>query len=131
MTLDEVLKQRPKLQLEVVKSLKKMGIHLLAMDAIERVVKENKPNVRCEPNPLNKVGDYNEGNNSNTTLQAEFNEVQNLAILDSGVGVALITVQVQEAWGKPALRRTQMKLQLAEGFMERLLGLLENVVVTS
>ena len=87
--------------------------------------------MRCELVPLNKVGDYSEGNNSNTTLPIEYNDVQSLAILDSGAGVALITVQVWEAWGKPALRKTRMKLQLADGFMERLLGLLEKVVVTS
>ena len=51
----------------------------------------------CETIPLNKVGDYNEGNNSNTTLLVEFNEVQNLAILDSGERVALITMQDWEA----------------------------------
>ena len=87
-----------------------MGIHLPSVDAIEKVVKEAKPNVRCEPVPLNKVGDYSEGNNSNTTLPPEYNEVQSLAILNSGAGVALIIVQVWEAWGKPTLRKTQMKL---------------------
>ena len=131
MTLAEVLKRRPKLWLEVVKSLKKMGIHLPLADAIKKVVKETKPNVRCEPVPLNKVGDYSEGNNSNTTLPVEYNDIQSLAILDSGAGVALITIQVWEAWGKRALRKTQIKLQLADGFMERPLGLLEKVVVTS
>ena len=50
--------------------------------------------MRCEPIPLNKVGDYNEGNDSDTTLPIEFNEVQSLAILDSGAGVALITIQI-------------------------------------
>ena len=39
MTLAEVLKRRPKLWLEVVKSLKKMGIHLPSADAIKKVVK--------------------------------------------------------------------------------------------
>ena len=87
-----------------------MGIHLPSTDAIQKVVKQTKPNVRCELVPLNKVGDYNEGNNGNTILPIEYNEVQSLAILNSGVGVALITMQVWEAWGKPALRKTQMKL---------------------
>ena len=108
-----------------------MGIHLPSTDAIKKVVKEAKPNVRCEPVPLNKVGDYSEGNDNNTTLSVEYNDVQSLAILDNGVGVALITIQVWEAWGKPALRKTWMKLQLVDGFMERPLGLLEKIVVTS
>ena len=95
MTLAEVLKERPKLWLEVVKSLKKMGIHLPSVvDAIKKVVKETNPNKRCEPIPLNKVGDYNEGNDSNTTLPMEYNNVQSLAILDNGARVALITIQV-------------------------------------
>ena len=52
MTLAEVLEKRPQLWLEVVKSLKKMGIHLPLADAIKRVVRETKPAVRCEPIPL-------------------------------------------------------------------------------
>ena len=87
-----------------------MGIHLLAIGTIKKVLKETKPNVRGEPVPLNKVGDYSEGKNSNTTLPVEYNDIQILAILDSGAGVALKTVQIWEAWGKPALRKTQMKL---------------------
>ena len=53
-----------------------------------------------------------------------------MAILDSGARVALITVQVSEAWGKPALRKTHIKLQLVDGFIEKPLCLLEKVVVT-
>ena len=87
--------------------------------------------MRCEPVSLNKVGDYSEEIDSNTTLLVEYNGIQSLAILDSGARVALITVQVWQAWEKPALRKTRMKLQAANGFMERSLGLLEKFVVTS
>ena len=76
-----VLKRRPKLWLEVVTSLKKMGIHLPLVDAIERVVRDSKPNIWCEQIPLNKVGDYSEGNDSNTTLLIEYNEVASLVLL--------------------------------------------------
>ena len=77
LTLAEVLKRIPKLWLEVVKSLKKMGIHLpLVANAIKKVVKEAKPNMRCEPVPLNKVGYYSEGNDSNTTLLVEYNDIR-------------------------------------------------------
>ena len=65
-----------------------------SIDAIEKVVRETKPAVRCELVSLNKVGDYSKGNDSNTTFPIDFNKVQGLAILDSGAGVALITVQV-------------------------------------
>ena len=59
---------------------------------------------------LNKVGNYCEGGNDNTTLPLEFNEVKSVAILDSGARVAIATKQVWESWGKTALRRTRMKL---------------------
>lgn len=87
--------------------------------------------VKCETVPINKGGDYCEGEDGNTTLPVEFNEVKSLAILDSGAGVAIATKGVWESWGKPALRKTRMKLQLADGFIESPIGLLEKVVVTS
>ena len=70
-----------------------MGIHLPFTDAIKFFFKETKPNVRCELASLNKVGDYNEGNDSNTTLPIEYNDIKSLAILDSGERVALITMK--------------------------------------
>ena len=71
-----------------------MSIRLPLANAIERVIKETKTNITCELISCNKVGNSSEGNDSNTTLPVEYNEVQNLAILDSGVGLALITMQV-------------------------------------
>ena len=41
-----------------------------------------------------------------------------------------MTIQIWKARKKPTLRKTQMKLQFANGFMERPIGLLEKVVVT-
>ena len=87
--------------------------------------------MKCEPVPLKKVGDYCEGDDGNTTLPVEFNEVKSLAILDSGAGVAIATKQVWEAWGKSTLRKTTMKLQLADGYIETPVGMLEKVIVTS
>ena len=66
--------------------------------------------MKCEPVPINKVGDYCEGEDSNTTLPIELNEVQSLAILDSGAGVAIATKELWDSWGNPALRKTRMKL---------------------
>ena len=54
-----------------------------------------------------------------------------LAILDSGAGVAIATKKRWESWGRPALRKTRMKLQLADGHIERPIGLLEGIIVTS
>ena len=57
--------------------------------------------------------------------------MQSLAILDSGAGVAIATKELWDSWGNLALRKTRMKLQLADGFIESPIGLLEKVVVTS
>ena len=88
-----------------------MGIELpLIQEFRGTTVVEPTKKVKCEPVPLNKVGDYCEGDDGNTTLPVEFNGVKSLAILDSGAGVAIATKQVWESWGKLALRKTRMKL---------------------
>lgn len=61
----------------------------------------------------------------------KFNEVTSLVILDSGAGVAIATKQIRVSWGQPALRKTRMEIQLADGYVERPMGLLEKVVVSS
>ena len=45
--------------------------------------------------------------------------------------MAIATKEVWDSWGKLALRKTRMKLQLADGFIESSIGLLEKVIVTS
>ena len=74
---------------------------------------------------LTKIEDYCEGEDNNTNLHIEFNEVQSLAILDSGAGVTIATKEFWTSWGNPALRKTRMKLQLADKFIELPIGLLE------
>ena len=44
---------------------------------------------KCDSIPINKVGDYNEGDDGNITLPMEFNDIKSLAILDSGARVAI------------------------------------------
>ena len=128
----DVLKVRPKLCHEVIKCFKKMGIEMpLVQELRETMIIDLVKKVNYEPVPLNKVGDYSEGDDGNTTLLVEFNEVKILEILDSGVGVAIATKQVWESWGKPTLKKTRMKLCLADGFMESHIGLLEKLIVTS
>jgi hypothetical protein len=109
-----------------------MGIRIPLQD-LPVSVNENDQLKRaiCEPVPINKVGDYCEGDDGNTTSPVEFNNVQSLAILDSGAGVATSTKQIWDSWGQPALRKTRMKLQLADGYVKRPMGLLEKVVVLS
>lgn len=93
---------------------------------------EDNPKKNAKPLPVNKVGDYCEGEEGNTTLPVEYNGVKTKAILDSGAGIATLTKQTWEKWGKHAIRETRMKLQLANGYVERRpLGLLEKLVLQS
>ena len=129
--LADILRVKPELWKDVGKCLEKMGIHLPATKtkrALEAIKQTRKV---VEPIPVNKVGDYCKGEDGNTTIPVEFVGQTNVAIIDSGAGVAIATKNMWEAWGKPALTKTRMKLQLADGFIERPLGLLEKIVVTS
>ena len=109
--LAKVLRVKRELWHKVIKCLTKMGINMRYQIPMEEMPKETAgKRVRCEPVPINKVGDYCEGEDGNTTLPVEFNEVKSLVILDSGAGVAIATKEVWESWGKPALRKTRMKL---------------------
>ena len=87
--------------------------------------------VKCELVPINKVGDYNEREDNNTALPVEFNDIKSMAILDSGAGVAIATKYVWDAWGNLDLRKMRIELQLANGYIESPIGLLEKVIVTS
>ena len=129
--LADILRVKPELWKDVGKCLEKMGIHI-PISETERALEAMKHTKKVvEPIPVNKVGDYCEGEDGNTTIPVEFAGQTSIAILDSGAGVAIATKNMWEAWGKPALRKTRMKLQLADGYIERPLGLLEKVVVTS
>ena len=105
-----------------------MGIHIPISNTPPTMSHQKKI---VEPIPINKDGDYCEGENGNTTLLVEFVEQIIIAILDSGAGIAIATKDTWESWGKPTLRKTWMKLQLADGHIERPLGILEKVIVTS
>ena len=87
--------------------------------------KEVVKRVKCEPVPINKVGDYYEGEVNNTTLPVEFNEVKSMAIVDSKARLVIATKDVWDAWGNLALRKIRMKIQLADGYIESPIGLLE------
>ena len=55
----------------------------------------------------------------NTTLPLEYNDYKAIAILDTGAGVSIATKSIWEKWGKRALRKTRMQLQLADGKLAR------------
>ena len=72
--LVDVLKVRPELWHKVVKCLRRIGIEMpLVQDMRETMVVDPMKKVKCKPIPLNKVGDYYEGDDGKTTLQVEFN----------------------------------------------------------
>ena len=81
--------------------------------------------------PVNQVGDYYEGVDGNTTLPLEYSQVKSLTILDSGAGVDIATKSIWRAWEKQAIKRTRKKLQLVDGHLAKLMGLLEQVVLSS
>ena len=82
-----------------------------------------------QPVPLNKVGEYCERTDANIILPKKYNDVETLAILDSGAGVAIATKHIWEKWGRPAIQKTRMKLQLDDGHLKPSLGLLEEVSI--
>ena len=109
--LSDVLKAKPELWEEVAKYLKSIGVEMPIMEHNQiHTTKSAKANGNTEPVPLNKVGDYCEGEDSNTTIPIEFKATYTLAILDSGAGVAIATNKICELWGRPVLRKTRMKL---------------------
>ena len=107
--LAKILKLKPELWVEMTKTLEKMGVKVpnLPNPGEEGVDAPRKE--KCEPIPINKVGDYCEGEEGNTTLPIEFGKHKCTAILDSGARVAIVTKQVWESWGKPPIRKTRTK----------------------
>ena len=130
LSLADLLRARPKMWEEVARYLKTVGVDI-PMGEINHIQgQENQTKART-PVPLNKVGEYCEGEDSNTTIPVSYQGIKTFAILDIGAGVAIATKGIWEAWGRPALRKSRMKLQLADGHIERPIGLLEGVIVTS
>ena len=92
-----------------------MGIKEIKPEVLNRLQNENKTCAQVQSVPANKVGEYSKGEDGNITLPIEYNNAKTLAILDSKASIAIATKSLWEAWGKPAIRRTRMKLQLADG----------------
>ena len=108
---NKLLKARPKLWREVGECLKHVGIDVSLMERRTPPSHISK-DPKSEPVPLNKVGQYNDGEDTNTTLPVELNGCKHIAVLDSGAGITIATKNTWEQWGKPALRQSRMKLQV-------------------
>lgn len=103
--LANFLRVKPKLWEGVAKCLKKTRIELPNRELPE--LRKEVAKSKCILVPLNKVEEYYEGEDGNTTLLVEFNECTHEAILDSGAGIAIATKGTCKSWEKPALRKTQ------------------------
>ena len=122
--LANLLKARPKMWEKVARYLKTIGVDI-PMGKINQLKGQEKQTKVITPIPLNKVGEYCEGEDSNTNIPVSYQGVKTFAILDSGVGVAIATKNVREASDKLVLKKTRMQLQLAGGSMESPMGLLD------
>ena len=91
-------------------------------EVLEQKIVVSKPSTKVRVE-INKVGGTAKDDKENTT--------KSIAILDSGAGVGIATRAIWVSWGKPALRRTRMNLQLEDGSLESPGGLLEDVIVKS
>ena len=130
--LTDLLKIKPELWEYVAKCLTDHGLwnkKFSLEEALDTKTRLSRKSVRTAV-PVNQV-EEGENDGSNTTLHVLINKVTSVAILDSGAGVGIATKSIWEPWGKPAIRRTRMNLQLADGSLERPIGLLENVAVKS
>ena len=131
--LINVLKVRPDLWENVAKRLQDMGLwnDKLTMDkGLKTKIVVSRHSMKA-PVQVNKVGDKVEDDEGNTTLPIEINNVKSIAILDSGASFGIATKAIWISWGKPAIRRMRMSLQLADGSVEIPIGLLEDVKVKS
>ena len=129
--LADLLKVRPDLW-ENIAGLSKMG-EFCQKHNIEppKSLKSAKKRAAVQV-PINTVAYVPKSEDTgNTTLPLEHNDYKAIAILDTGAGVSIATKTVWEKWGKGALRKTRMQLQLADGKLARPLGILEHVTITS
>ena len=98
-----------------------------------RIEPESIKPVRKKPVkvPINTVAYVPKSDDTgNTTLPVALNDYKANAILDTGAGVSIATESVWKKWGKPTLRKTRMKLQLADGKLASPMGMMEHVTVT-
>lgn len=109
-TLAKLLRIRPNLWNEEGDCLEKFGIKNSKEKIHEGLKDLEKPTKNASPVPLNKVGEYCEDEDGNTTLPVEYQGIKTLATLDSGVGVAIATKDVWKQWKKSTMRAIRMKL---------------------
>ena len=125
--LGEFLRVKPEIWDQIAKHLNDQGL-LRHETGYEDQISES-PSETSKHLPLNKVNGSTKKDEGNTTLPLEYEGVMSIAILDSGAGISIATRSIWEKWGKPKVKSTRMNLQLADGKLENLIGLLEGIKV--
>lgn len=128
LTLGELLKLKPELLKGLVQNLITQGE--LAKGTLDQLAPtlNTVHEQRVGINNVNGIRGKDEGS---TTLLVEYGAIVYIAILDNGARISIAIRSIWEKWGKPIVRGTRMKLQLADGSLENPIGLLENITVKS
>ncbi|MCO5593463.1 hypothetical protein L7F22_047477 [Adiantum nelumboides] len=79
--------------------------------------------------PINKLGQYFEGDESNATLPITCKGITMKRILDGGAGVSIVTRNCWETMGKPHLGVTNIVVKMANGTIAKPIGMLKDLKV--
>ncbi|MCO5600115.1 hypothetical protein L7F22_054223 [Adiantum nelumboides] len=79
--------------------------------------------------PINKLGQYFEGDESNATLPITCKEITMKGILDGEAGIIIVTRNCWETMGKPHLGVTNIVVKMANGTIVKTIGMLKDLKV--
>ena len=125
--LADILKVKLELWKDVDKCLEKMGIHVHISETQQAFKAMKQITKVVEPIPVNKVGDYCEGEDGNTTILVEFARQTSIAILDSGAGVAIATKIYVGSLGKTSLEKNKDETATSRWIHQETLGLFRKI----
>ena len=125
LSLADFLKVKPKLWEYMAETMGSQGF-CLTKEMLKREQSKDETYLIRQV-PFNKVSSYQEQNKDkgNYMLLQEYNGVKTMVILDTRPDIGIAT---KAMWEKS---KTCMDLQLADGNLERPLGLLEHVIIKS
>ena len=69
--------------------------------------------------PINKLGQYFESDDSNAVISISYHHRKVEAILDGGARVSIMTKQCWEKWGSSPMEKTLLIVKLADGTTTR------------